>query len=60
MFATVAALVVDKAVITANAMAFLRIFDRAPLIQPIFSRPQYIGSRHSLTIDGAIYAFLGY
>ena len=35
MLATVAALVVGKAVITANAMAFLKIFDRAPLIQPI-------------------------
>jgi hypothetical protein len=35
MVATVAALVVAKAVITANAMPFLRLFDRAPLIQPI-------------------------
>lgn len=35
MLATVAALVVGKAVITANSMPFLRIFDRAPLIQPI-------------------------
>src|SRR4051812_2820786 len=35
MLASVAALVVGKAVITANAMAFLKIFDRAPLIQPI-------------------------
>jgi hypothetical protein len=35
MLATVAALVVGKAVITANAMAFLKVFDRAPLIQPI-------------------------
>jgi hypothetical protein len=35
MLATIAALVVGKAVITANAMPFLRIFDRAPLIQPI-------------------------
>jgi hypothetical protein len=35
MLATVAALVVGKAVITANAMPFLKIFDRAPLIQPI-------------------------
>ena len=48
MLATVAALVVGKAVITANAMAFLKIFDRAPLIQPICSRPRSIGSRHSL------------
>jgi len=35
MLATVAALVVGKAVITANAMPFLKHFDRAPLIQPI-------------------------
>ena len=35
MLATVAALVVGKAVITANAMPFLKRFDRAPLIQPI-------------------------
>ena len=35
MLATVAALVVGKAVITANAMAFLKIYDRAPLFQPI-------------------------
>jgi len=35
MLATVAALVVGKAVLTANAMPFLKIFDRAPLIQPI-------------------------
>jgi hypothetical protein len=35
MLATVAALVVGKAVITANAMPFLKYFDRAPLIQPI-------------------------
>jgi hypothetical protein len=35
MLATVAALVVGKAVITAKAMPFLKLFDRAPLIQPI-------------------------
>src|SRR5262245_5532767 len=35
MLATVAALVVGKAVITANAIPFLKLFDRAPLIQPI-------------------------
>ena len=35
MLATVAALVVGKAVITAIAMPFLKLFDRAPLIQPI-------------------------
>lgn len=35
MLVTVAALVVGKAVITANAMPFFKLFDRAPLIQPI-------------------------
>jgi hypothetical protein len=35
MLATVAALVVGKAVITANTLPFLKLFDRAPLIQPI-------------------------
>jgi hypothetical protein len=35
MLATVAALIVGKAVITANAMPFLKLFDRSPLIQPI-------------------------
>ena len=35
MLATLSALVVGKAVITANAMPFLKLFDRAPLIQPI-------------------------
>jgi hypothetical protein len=35
MLATVAALVVGKAVLVANKMPFLRRYDRAPLIQPI-------------------------
>lgn len=35
MLATVAALVVGKAVLVANAMPFLRRYDRAPRIQPI-------------------------
>jgi hypothetical protein len=35
MLATVAALVVGKAVLVANAMRYLRRYDRAPLIQPI-------------------------
>ena len=35
MLASLAALVVGKAVLTANAMPFLKLFDRAPLIQPI-------------------------
>jgi hypothetical protein len=35
LLATVAALVVGKAVLTANAIPFITRFDRAPLIQPI-------------------------
>jgi hypothetical protein len=35
MLATVAALVVGKAVLVANAMPLLRRYDRAPLLQPI-------------------------
>ena len=35
MLATVAALVVGKAVLVANAIPLLRLYDRAPLIRPI-------------------------
>ncbi len=35
LIATVTALVVGKAVLIANAMPFLRYFDRAPLIKPV-------------------------
>jgi hypothetical protein len=35
LLATLAALVVGKAVLTANAMPFITRFDRAPLLQPI-------------------------
>src|SRR5215472_23864 len=35
MLATLAALVVGKAVLVANAMPYVRRYDRAPLIQPI-------------------------
>jgi len=35
MLATAAALVVGKAVLITNAMAFLLLYDRGPLIQPI-------------------------
>ena len=35
MLATVAALIVGKSVLVANAMPFLRRYDRAPLIRPI-------------------------
>src|SRR5262249_648155 len=35
MPATMAALVVGKAVITANSTPFIKLFDRAPLLQPI-------------------------
>jgi hypothetical protein len=36
MLATLAALVVGKAVLVANKMSLLRRYDRAPLVQPIF------------------------
>jgi hypothetical protein len=35
MIATLSALIVGKAVLVANALPFLKTFDRAPLIQPI-------------------------
>jgi len=35
MVATMAALVVGKAVLVANAMPFLRRFDTAPMLQPV-------------------------
>jgi hypothetical protein len=35
MLTTLAALVVGKAVLTANTLPFIKLFDRAPLIQPI-------------------------
>ena len=35
LLATLAALVVGKAVLTANALPFITHFDRAPLLQPI-------------------------
>src|SRR5262245_20736749 len=35
LLATLSALIVGKAVIIANAMSFLKRFDRAPLVQPI-------------------------
>jgi hypothetical protein len=38
LIATATALVVGKAVLVANALPFLRRFDRAPLIQPIMFR----------------------
>jgi len=59
MLATVAALVVGKAVITANAMAFLKIFDRAPLIQPILFKTDLLGRDLRYAVGGALYAFLG-
>ena len=37
MLATVAALVVGKAVLVANTMPYVRRYDRAPLIQPILT-----------------------
>ncbi|HMD66327.1 MAG TPA: hypothetical protein VKG22_06740 [Stellaceae bacterium] len=41
MLATVAALVVGKAVLVANAMPVLRRYDRAPLIQPILFKTAF-------------------
>ena len=41
MLATVAALVVGKAVLVANAMPYLRRYDRAPLIQPILYKSAF-------------------
>jgi hypothetical protein len=41
MLATVAALVVGKAVLVANKMSLLRRYDRAPLIQPILYKTAF-------------------
>ena len=41
MLATVAALVVGKAVLVANGMPYLRRYDRAPLIQPILYKTAF-------------------
>jgi hypothetical protein len=41
MLATIAALVVGKAVLVANQMALLRRYDRAPLIQPILYKTAF-------------------
>ena len=41
MLATVAALVVGKAVLVANAMPLLRRYDRAPLLQPILYKTTF-------------------
>jgi hypothetical protein len=41
MLATVAALVVGKAVLVANAIPLLRIYDRAPLIRPILFKTAF-------------------
>src|ERR1700739_4133415 len=43
MLATVAALVVGKAVLVANKIALLRRYDRAPLIAPSCSRRRFTG-----------------
>jgi hypothetical protein len=48
MLATVAALVVGKAVITANALPFLKLFDRAPSSSRSCSRRPSIGLQRSL------------
>jgi hypothetical protein len=41
MLATLAALVVGKAVLVANAMPYVRRYDRAPLIQPILFKTAF-------------------
>jgi len=41
MLATLSALVVGKAVLVANAMPYLRRYDRAPLLQPILFRAAF-------------------
>jgi hypothetical protein len=41
MLATIAALVVGKAVLVANAMPYLRRYNRAPLIQPILYKTAF-------------------
>jgi hypothetical protein len=41
MLATVAALVVGKAVLVANAMPLLKRYDRAPLIRPILFKTAF-------------------
>ena len=59
MLATVAALVVGKAVLVANAMPYLRRYDRAPLIRPIlFKTRLLLGHRVSGAPIGAFRAFL--
>jgi hypothetical protein len=43
MLATLSALVVGKAVLVANAMPYLRRYDRAPLLQPIIFKTVFYG-----------------
>ena len=57
MLGTVAALVVGKAVITANEMPFLKPFDRAPLIQPILFKTAIYWIA-TFIAGGALRAFL--
>ncbi|SIT56765.1 membrane hypothetical protein [Mesorhizobium prunaredense] len=57
MLGTVAALVVGKAVIPANAMPFLKPFDRAPLIQPILFKTAIYWIA-TFIAGGALRAFL--
>ena len=45
MLATLAALVVGKAVLVANKMSLLRRYDRAPLIQPILYNTDFLKSQ---------------
>ena len=59
MLATVAALVVGKAVITANAMAFLKIFDRPAHPTDLVQDLDLLGRDIRYAAGGALHAFLG-
>jgi hypothetical protein len=59
MLATVAALVVGKAVITANAMPFLKLFDRAHSTGLVQDRRLLDRDIHCAP-DGTLRAFLGH
>jgi hypothetical protein len=56
MVATLTALIVDKSVLIANAMPFLRRFDTAPTIQPILFKTIFYWAAVSL-VHSAIPGF---
>ncbi len=60
MLATMAALVVGKAVLIANNLPIIRLFDRAPLIRPILIQDTgVLGNRVCRAVTGTICPFLG-